>query len=430
MKKFTVLTALILIFLPVLMPALDFNNKVYGGLSDLFDSIFGPDKNAGMTAFPILKIPMGGRSEGMAGAFTAVSDDISFLEYNPAGSASLFSSELAFFHNNWIGETKIEGLAYSNRIGGLGFAGGAKWLYTPFTEYNLYGERVAKGYYSEGVFAANASWNFLSNYYFSGLSVGGNLKAAFRIMPDFTDSDDLGNPHGSLIPGSGLSQSALMLMADIGVLTRFDLLKTYSSRENNAAAGIVLRNLGPPAKGEGLPTTLSMGIAYKPRSPLLVSFDFNVPVNLREIRVTEKPYWALGFSANVTNFLTMRTGIHGKSGNFRFVIGSAVYLNKISMDINYTLDLTTQMHPLNRISLGVRLDMGDSGRGLISARVDELYMSGLDAYGKGLHEEALYYWNEVLRLNPKFEPAREGIEVIGSAMHVQQRIRDLQTLDL
>ena len=433
MKKVpTAVFSLAILFFTGLCPhirALDFSPGGYGAMSDFFDSIFGPDENAGLTAFPILNIPMGGRSEGMAGAFTAVSDDISFMDFNPSGSATLGKSEFALFHNNWIGTTKIEGLCYASRIGDLGYAAGTKILYTPFTEYNLYGERVSKGYYSEGIALLNVSYNFLSDSYFSGLSAGANLKAAFRAMPDFTDSDDLGNPEGSLISGSGLANSALMIMADLGVLVRFDFLKLYSSRDNNASAALVIRNLGPPSKGESLPTVITAGLSYKPGKPFLVSFDFNLPLNFTGLSLSEKPYWAAGFSAAFTNFLSMRMGVMGKSGSARITIGSAVNLNKISLDINYSLDLLTRMQPLNRVSLGVRFDLGDGGRAAAAARVDELYLLGLDAYGQHRNLDALAYWEEALRLNPRFEPAREGIKVIQGTMDIQKRINDMQTLD-
>ncbi|MCL2834633.1 MAG: UPF0164 family protein, partial [Treponema sp.] len=271
MKKIFILAAGLIFIFSAAVYAIDFSPDGYGSISDFYDSIFGRDENAGLTAFPILNIPMGGRSEGMAGAFSAVSDDVSFIEYNPAGSSYLNYSEFALFHNNWIGSTKIEGVSWASRINDLGFAAGTKWLYTPFTEYNIYGVRVSKGYYSEGVAVLNASYNFMSNFYFSGLSAGANLKAAFRIMPDFTDSDDTGNPNGSIISGSGLSQSAVMLMGDVGLLTRFDFLKTYSSRDNNMSAALVLKNIGPPSMNESLPTAITAGLSYKPAKPLLVS---------------------------------------------------------------------------------------------------------------------------------------------------------------
>jgi hypothetical protein len=395
----------------------------YGSIADYLDSIYGVDDNAGLTAFPILNIPLGGRSEGMASAFSAVSDDISFLEYNPAGSSMLERSELAFFHNNWIADTKIEGIAYGARFGKLGLAGGAKWLYTPFTEYNLYGERVSKGYYSEGVAILNSSYNFLQGYYFGGVSVGMSLKGAFRFMPDYTDNDD------HIIARSGLSQSAAMAMADVGALTRFDLFKFYNSREKNAAAALVIRNLGPPSMGEPLPSVMSAALSYKPLRPLLFAFDLSVPFNMLDPLLSEKPYFALGTSITVTSFLSMRAGVQLKSGSSRITVGSAVTLNKIALDVNYTLDLLTQLQPLNRVSIGVRFDLGDGGRQLAQTRIDEVYLAGLDAYARGNYAEARFYWEETLRLDPGFDPAKESLILLERREALEQRIDELQRLD-
>jgi tetratricopeptide (TPR) repeat protein len=403
--------------------AVDADADSYGSVSDYIDSIFGLDDNAGLTAFPVLNVPIGGRSEGMAGAFAAVSDDISFIEYNPAGSAMLARTETAFFHNNWIADTKIEGAVFSTRINNFGLAAGGKWLYTSFTEYNLFGERVSKGYYSEAVAILNGSYNFLSGYYFSGVSVGMNLKGAFRFMPDYTDNDD------NIIAGSGRSQSTAMAMADIGALTRFDFLKPYYSRDRNTSAALVIRNLGPPAMDDPLPTVVSAALSYKPLRPLLLSFDFSVPLNLTDPGLSEKPYWAFGTAVSITSFLSMRAGLLFKAGSARIAMGSAITLNKIALDVNYTLDLLTQMQPLNRISIGVRFDLGDQGRQQATDRVDELYLAGLDAYSKGNYADALSNWEEALRLNPRFEPARESLTTLQGLEAVQQRIDDLQRLD-
>jgi hypothetical protein len=422
----------IILLIPAAGPgALDFNPGGYGSISDYLNSIYGPDDNAGLTAFPVLNVPMGGRSEGMAGSFSAVADDVSFIECNPAASSMLSRTELAFFHNNWIADTKIEGAVYASRpkkLSDLGFAAAGKWLYTPFTEYNMYGDRVSKGYYSEGVGVLNVSYNFLAGYYFSGLSVGANIKGAFRFVPDYSDADDQGN-EGKLLAGSGRSQSAGMAMADIGLLTRFDFLKPYNARERNASAALVIRNLGPPAKDDPLPTVITAGFSYKPLRPLLFALDFSVPINLQNISLSEKPYGSLGISLQVTNFLSLCTGLLVKAGSFRYSLGSAVNLEKISLDINYTLDLLTQFQPLNRISLGVRFNLGDGGRRQIADRVDKLYLTGLDAYAEERYLEARRYWEEALKLNRNFEPAREGIAIIDLTLGVHERIEEMQQLD-
>jgi hypothetical protein len=423
------LLCILFLFRAGFLLSLDFGPDSYGSISDYLNSIYGPDPNAGLTAFPVLNVPMGGRSEGMAGAFAAVSDDISFIEYNPAGSSMLSRSEFALFHNNWIADTKIEGAVFASRMKNLGFAAGAKWLYTPFTEYNIYGDRVSKGYYSEAVAALNISYNFFSGYYFSGLSLGVNLKGALRIVPDYTDADDLGNNTGSLISGSGLDQSAAMAMADIGLLTRFDFLKPYSSREKNFSLALVLKNLGPPAKADPLPSAAVAALAYKPLRPLLFSFDFSVPFNMQTLNRSEKPYWAAGFAATLTDFLSMRMGLMGKAGSVRISVGSAIELAKISLDVNYTLDLLTQFQPLNRVSLGLRINLGDGGRQAASDRIDQLYLSGLDAYSRGDYAAAREDWETILQINPNFEPAIEGLDIIAHAESVQQRISDMQILN-
>ncbi|MDR2080179.1 MAG: UPF0164 family protein [Treponema sp.] len=404
--------------------ALDLNNDFYGSLSDYLDAIYGVDANAGLTAFPVLNVPMGGRAEGMATAFAAVSDDISFLEYNPAGSSMLPRSELAFFHNNWIGDTKVEAAAFASRKNNFGFAAGGKWLYTPFTEYDMAGERASKGYYSEAVAILNASYNFFSGYYFGGLSLGMNLKTAFRIVPDYSDDE------GNIIPGSGESQSGVGVMGDFGLLTRFNFLKFYNARDHNTSLALVMRNLGPPVKNEALPTAVTAAFSYRPWKPFLVAFDFSLPLNMMELDASEKPYWALGFSANITQFLSMRTGILMKPGNFRLTLGSAITLQRVALDINYSLDLTTQFRPMNRISIGVRFDLGDQGRLASSQRVDELYLLGLDAYSAGNNNEARHYWEEALKINPHFDPAKEGLRIIEGTKNLDERIDEMQHIEL
>jgi hypothetical protein len=402
----------------------DFDHDSYGSVAEYLNEIFGMDDNAGLTAFPLLNIPIGGRAEGMASAFAAVADDASFIEFNPAGSSMLSRSELAFYHNNWIADAKIEGLVYTNRIKNLGFAAAGKWLYTPFTEYNLYGERVSKGYYSEAEAVLNVSYNFLSGYYFSGLSLGANLKGAFRFVPDYADKQS-----NSVMSGSGWDQSAGMGMADLGALTRFNFLKFYYSRERNSSAALVIRNLGPPSMGEALPSSVVAALSYKPLRPVLLSFDFFLPFNMTDLKLSEKPWWAGGLSVAVTDFLSMRGGLMAKSGNVRLTVGSAVNLKKISLDVNYTMDLLTQLQPLNRVSLGVRLDLGDQGRARLAAEIDRLYLEGLDAYAQGDYSLAQSNWKEALRLNPQFVPAKESLAVLEEVMAVQRRLDELQRLD-
>jgi tetratricopeptide (TPR) repeat protein len=407
----------------------DFDPDDKGSLTDRLRDLYGADDNAGLTAFPVLNIPLGGKAEGMAGSFSAVADDVSFLEWNPAGSSMLSKTELAFFHHNWIADAKIEGAAFASRFGDLGFAAGGKWLYTPFTEYNLNGERASKGYYSEAVAILNGSFNFFPGYYFSGVSLGANLKGAFRLVSGFTDSGDQDRHAGSPVSGSGREQSAVTAMADLGVLTRINLLKFYNSRERNLSLALVFRNLGPPAKEDPLPAVAVTGVSWKPLRSMLLSFDYSFPLNLTDFNLSKKPYWAAGLAVQASSFLSLRCGLLSGSGNTRIAVGSAVELKKLSLDLNYTLDLLTQLTPLNRVSLGIRFNLGDQGRADREAKAEALYLQGLEAYARGELEEARHYWEETLKTAPHFEPAAEGLSLIARSQALMERIDEMQSLD-
>lgn len=423
MKKVIFLIITIFNILAAPLSALDINNTFYGSVTDYLLSLNGIDPNQGLTTLPILSIPMGGRSEGLATAFAAVADDASFIECNPAGSSMMANTELSFYHNNWIADTKIEGLVFTQRFSNLGIGAGGKWLYVPFTEYNQFGDRASKGFYSEAVAILNCSYNFFSGYYFSGLSLGANVKAAARLVPDFS------NDQGTISSGSGSSQSTVVPMFDIGALSRFNFLKWYYSRERNTSIAVVLKNVGFTSQGDPLPTEAVVGVAYKPIRPLQWSFDATVPINLVNPDLSEKPYWATGFSAQITDFLNMRTGLLYKTGNIRLTLGSAVVIDTISVDINYTLDLLTQLQPLNRVSVGAKFNFGDQGRGERAKQVEALYLAGLEAYANGNNDVAIQNWEAALKLDPHYDPAREGLSALFGAEALSQRILDIQKIE-
>jgi hypothetical protein len=262
----------------------------------------------------------------------------------------------------------------------------------------------------------------------SGLSLGVPLKGAFRFTPDYSDADDLDSP-GQLIPGSGKSQSAAAIMADIGLLTRLNFLKFYDSRDRNTAIALVTRNLGPPVSGDPLPTAAAAGISWKPLRPILFSFDFTLPLNLMDMSLSETAYWSAGLSVEITPFLSMRAGLLAKSGNVRIALGSAVDLERISVEVNYTLDLLTQLTPLNRISLGLRFNFGDQGRRALADEVEALYLLGFNAYAEGDMPQARRYWEEAVKRNPGFAPAVEGLSLVIRAQNLEDRINEMQLLN-
>ena len=411
MKKRLLLILFFLLSSVVFSADLD---EFYADFSDLSSLPFFSDKNTGLIIFPTLLIPMGGLYEGMGTAYTAVSSDSGFLESNPAGSSLLDYTELTLNHNNWIADTNIEGVVYTTRFDNLGIGIGGKFLYVPFIEYNRWGEEEASGYYSESIVTANLSYNFFSSYYFYGLSLGLNLKGAYRHLPETIYAN----------------QSVAVGMIDIGFLSRMNFFKFYASRERNFSIGGVVKNFGPPALDEPLPTIATFGIAYSPFRPILVSFDFNYPFNPWMDREDwEKWNIAGGINAVMTDFFSIHTGFSHRGSNPKFTIGSQLTLEKISLNINYTLDMTTQLTAVDKFSIEATLPLGDRGRKVDSRKVDEYYIAGLESYAKGNLPKAIEYWKAALELNPQFQPAAENMMVAQTAIKLQEAMEALNVVE-
>jgi opacity protein-like surface antigen len=77
----------------------------------------------GTTAAQFLKIGIGPRAVGMGSAFTATSDDISALYWNPGGLANLNNNQAFFNHVNWIADINYDYSALAANVPGFGVLG-------------------------------------------------------------------------------------------------------------------------------------------------------------------------------------------------------------------------------------------------------------------------------------------------------------------
>ena len=236
----------------------------YSAWSNLMKNFADP--NTGLTVFPTLLIPMGGKYEGMGTAYTAMAADGGFMESNPAASSRLARTELSFFHHAWIADSNLEGIVYTMRFNDLGIGLGGKFLYVPFTAYNEWGVAGAQDYISETVATANVSYNFFSSYYFSGISVGGNLKVAYRSIPAVFAAN----------------QSAMAVMGDLGMQTSFNFLKFYLSQDRNFSIGAAVKNLGVSTlSDETLPQMATRGDRLEPLAALDRGRGLQLPLHFR-----------------------------------------------------------------------------------------------------------------------------------------------------
>ncbi|MBN1695995.1 MAG: UPF0164 family protein [Spirochaetales bacterium] len=381
----------------------------YNELSETFS--FFSDPNTGLTIFPTLLIPIGGKLEGMGTAYTAVSSDSGFIESNPAGSSMLAFSELSLLHHSWIADSNIEGIIYTFKIHDLGLGFGGKFLYLPFTAYNSWGESENSGFISESIGTFNISYNLFSSYYFDGIALGANVKVAYRNIPAEIYED----------------QSIAAIMLDLGILTRFDLLKFYSSRTKNFSIGMAVKNLGIPTVDEPLPMVFSSGLAYSFIRPVTIAVDFNLPFSFDPVDFPAE-HWDIAAGINVVfaKFLSIQAGFRLKE-NPRASLGCSIDVNEYSLVTNYNLDLSGSLNPVDKFSIEAKIRLGYKEKLARERQVDEYFALGLEAYAVGNFTQAISYWEMALELDPKFLLALEYIDTTKKYLDLQQEMEEKQS---
>ena len=396
-------------------------------LTDL--GYFDSNKNEGTTSYRSLLIPLGGRSESLGSAYTGLCDDAGYINFNAAAGCILTETQASAFHNSWIADSKMDTIVYTTRIDNFGFGLQAGCLYMPFTEYNIFGDRVNASYYTESNFAANLSYNFLAGYDFKGFALGATVKTVFRSVPDFTDDNT-----DAIITRSGLAQSGVGIMADLGLMLQFNFLKFFASRTPNVRIGISAQNLGAAFTGlsspdglkldDPLPTYFAAGISCQFLPIITATFDIKQPVNLFHPEDYQMFSFGAGLILAFTKQFNLLVGGELKGGNPRFSVGSEFQFSNARLNFNYTLDLTSSFNPVNRISLSAKILLGDRGRAERQKQIDEHYLRGLEYYANSEWEKAIEEWEAVLALNKRYDPAILGIESAKSQIEMYNRVRN------
>ena len=141
------------------------------------------------------------------------------------------------------------------------------------------------------------------------------------------------------------------------------------------------------------------------------------------------PYFNSGISIQFTSFVSFLAGFSLKGANPRFSTGFEFEVLKIRLNLNYSLDLTSSLAPVNRISLSAKILLGDKGRSIIDSKVDEYYQLGLKYYSEAKWEDAIAVWQEALKLNKRFDPAIQGIQSARYQIEMFKQIKESLMLD-
>lgn len=186
----------------------------------------------GQLAGSEFRMGMGPRPVGMAGAFTALSDDLNAPSWNAAGLAGLSGMQISFMHYIYLLDMSMEYLAYTqplNAQSGLGIN----------LEIINYGsldkfDEVNGSPQQEGTITP---MSYLSTVGY-GLKLGRrfSLGASVKALSQSIDT-----------------YSALVWAADLGTMVEpMDRLRI----------GLTLKNIGPQVDGFNLPVSVCMGAVY------------------------------------------------------------------------------------------------------------------------------------------------------------------------
>ena len=146
------------------------------------------------------------------------------------------------------------------------------------------------------------------------------------------------------------------------------------------------------------------------------------PLNL--FNITERQVFSAGGGTEIkiTNFISVLAGFRLKGGNPRISFGSEFELFKIRMNVNYTFDLTSSINPVNHLSFSAKLKLGDKGRAVKRRQIEEMYAEGLSYYAERDFDKAIEIWEDVLKIDRYFDPAKDGIKSVRRYLDMIDRL--------
>lgn len=194
----------------------------FGLVSTSSGQLFRSTSKVGTTSAQFLKIGAGARATAMGGAYTALSDDIYSVYYNPAGIATAAStSQVTFNHASWLADISYDFGAASINLGDMG---------TMFADFTLLGVPEEKVRTFENQQGDGRVWDA------SSIAIG------VGYAKQLTDRFSIGF-HAKYIQETIWNSSASGFALDVGTL--------YRTPFNDLMIGAAISNFGSKMQLDG-----------------------------------------------------------------------------------------------------------------------------------------------------------------------------------
>lgn len=349
----------------------------------------------GISGATFLEYAVGSRALAMGEAFTAQSDDINALYFNPASLGSLKFPQLALFHHELIMESRLENFtfAYPIKEGCIGVANTVFW--TPsFDKIDINGLDVGDIQYYNGCLTVGYGHDF--DYFYLGASA----KYIYQKID------------------TKLVSSFAM---DIGILKGMKMWTPFEAPIRNFHIGLSVLNLGTKVMDSPLPRLIRLGVSYKPLNWLGLNVDlmencieasdlidfthgfdesFRINVGM-ELSYMELIYLRGGWRFNDVGTYTVGIGFNYVIKNVAFTI-DASFADAGNFNPTYSFNVAFKLIP-KVITIDDR------------SNAEQHYKNGIKAYVGDDIDGALKEFNMTKDYNPYYK-------------NIDKKIRDLEEI--
>lgn len=292
--------------------------------------------SAGTSGADFLEIGVGSRPLGMGEAFTAGTDDINSIYYNPAGLGTIRYPVLSIMHQELILDSRFENISAAFPLfnGFMGVSNSVFWV-PPFDKIDVDGNKTGT------VNFYNACFTLAYGQSLGFMEVGGSVKYIHQKIDTLT-----------------LHSAAV----DLGVMKRLYMYSPFDAPIRNFVLGMSLQNIGTKAKDDELPRLMRMGASYYPTRWLGLNLDlmqyFIDTSDLYDFTYgfEESLRANLGMELSYFNIIALRAGYRfNDSGTYSLGMGFNYAVKDVGFSIDASYSDTGIFGPVYSFSISFKL---------------------------------------------------------------------------
>ena len=312
--------------------------------------------DAGTASIGLLQVPAGIRSQGVGGAYTALSDDVEGLDINPAGLAFIEGHDALFIHDIYLENIFFDSAYYAQSMGDAGVFGvTGKYLSAgTITQQNEDatghyagpGQRLSGYDYLAGFGYASKLGKFIFNDFTKDMVVGIDLKVA---------GESLGNNYSNFALSTDLGAIYTIQLQESDVMSRGEFLW------DKVGLGAVVKNLGTSFNGAGTPLNFTFGSYTQMKNMFTENNRIRVSADLDYgVSTSTQVKYGLEYLQDIANYsFALRCGGQYDTqtslyGGYDVGGGLGITMNNVQYTVDYVFMPFGALGTSNKIGLYIK----------------------------------------------------------------------------